>query len=94
MVNYFILYCTKHKEISTCKCGANTICHNCGDGSGAYPCQCTPEIKYIPMEVEIPNTSNYADSCTIKIPKEKSWDETIEEVLEDRAEAWEKLANE
>ena len=41
---------------------------------------------------EITGISNYADNLVIKTSGDKSWDEIIEEVLLDRAEAWEKLA--
>lgn len=74
----------------------NTICHNCGNGSGTYPCHCSPKIEYIPMKIETLKTtdiSNYADNYIIEPLREKSFNEIMEEVLEDRAEAWEILAN-
>ena len=37
--------CTKHELKRLCTCGANTHCSHCGQGSGCYPCQCTPKIE-------------------------------------------------
>jgi len=48
------------------------------------------------MKIETLKTtdiSNYADNYIIEPLREKSFNEIMEEVLEDRAEAWEILAN-
>ena len=37
-------YCSNHKVEPTCGCGKNTFCRNCGNGTGTYPCDCTPKI--------------------------------------------------
>ena len=42
-----LIGCKFHDEIAICNCGANTICRNCGEGRGQYPCECTPPIKSI-----------------------------------------------
>ena len=34
--------CDNHKEVPTCDCGTNRICHSCGFGSFSMPCECTP----------------------------------------------------
>lgn len=34
-----------HKEVSTCACGKNRICHTCGYGAGAIPCDCSRPIS-------------------------------------------------
>jgi hypothetical protein len=60
----------KHEEVTTCQCGDNRICYNCGYGRGSYPCRCQNSKLSL-----------------------SSFDEVMEEVLEDRAEAWGKLAN-
>jgi hypothetical protein len=39
--------CDNHVEIPICKCGKNRICRNCGQGNGALPCACSPQLRVI-----------------------------------------------
>ena len=45
-------FCPNHKEIPSCACGENAMCHSCGEGHGSMPCKCDnrPAIRYISDE--------------------------------------------
>jgi hypothetical protein len=45
------------------------------------------------FDLDLSSGTINAEKQVIKMPEKKSWDETMEEVLLDHAEAWEKLAD-
>jgi hypothetical protein len=47
MMIWTVATCPKHEVVKLCACGLNTICYACGQGQGAYPCNCKAHYAFV-----------------------------------------------
>lgn len=76
------------RTMITCACGQNASCPVCGYGWGTAPCECDEDDILVSSGI-LPVLIEEAKNA----PQEKgSWEEVLDEILEEYSEAWEELA--
>lgn len=84
------MICFNHEPKSTCACGLNTSCPNCGQGTGAYPCKCppvrTPDLNICITSPDFDEPMELVDSRRLRFL------EILEQSLKEHADIWRELA--